>query len=58
MHSFAMFVWMFCFLGLAPELSIDMPLTQEEWDTIYRQYKCKSTNAIMAGGIACIDGFF
>jgi hypothetical protein len=45
-------------VNMATELSFDMPSTQEEWDTIYRQYKCKSANEIMAGCVACIDGFF
>ncbi|KAL7477036.1 hypothetical protein ACHAW6_002854, partial [Cyclotella cf. meneghiniana] len=44
-------------VNMAPKLAINMPSTQEEWDTIYRQYKRKSTNEIMAGCVACIDGF-
>jgi hypothetical protein len=37
---------------------MQMPSTPEEWSTIYEQYKQKSTDDIMAGCIACIDGFF
>ena len=45
-------------VNTAPELAIEMPSTPEEWNTIYNNYKKKSTNEIMAGCVACIDGFF
>jgi hypothetical protein len=45
-------------VNLSPELAINMPKTSNEWETIYRQYKLKSTNEIMAGCVGAIDGFF
>jgi hypothetical protein len=45
-------------VNYAPELAIDLPQTPDEWETIYRQYKMKSTNEIMAGCVGALDGFF
>jgi hypothetical protein len=42
----------------APELSIEMPQTPEDWDMIYKQFKQKSLDENMAGCVGCLDGFF
>jgi nitrate/nitrite-specific signal transduction histidine kinase len=44
-------------VNLAQELNIDMPEIPTEWDTMYKQYKMKSTNEIMAGYVGAIDRF-
>ena len=45
-------------VNMTPELAIKMPETPEQWDTIYKGYKRKSTNEIMAGCVGCLDEFF
>jgi hypothetical protein len=45
-------------VNIAQELNIDMPQTPVECDTIYKQYKIKSTNEIMASCLRAINGFF
>ena len=45
-------------VNTASALTIEMPSTLEEWNTIYNQYKRQSANEIMVGCVGCIDGFF
>ena len=41
-----------------PDLEIKMPKSPEDWDSIYKSFKRKSTPEIMAGCVGCLDGFF
>jgi hypothetical protein len=41
-----------------PGLEIKMRKSREDWDSIYKSFKCKSTSEIMAGCVGCLDGFF
>jgi hypothetical protein len=40
------------------ELDIQMPQSPEEWETINRQFRSKSTNEIIGGCVGALDGFF
>jgi hypothetical protein len=40
-----------------PELSIDLPSTPEQWESVRRGFANKSTNGIMRGCVGAVDGF-
>ena len=45
-------------VNAAPELDINMPKTDDKWDTMKQGFKSSSSNESIAGCVGALDGFF